>query len=306
MPVEVSGFGQPADSPIARSAGWLTTGVAALMKEPVFARMLEDPFARFFAEALSPTAPARLAELEDAEARRAFVREVERQQPGLVGVCLYRKVWFGDRVRSVLARGATQLVVLGAGCDTLAVRLADKGQRPRVFEIDRLEVCAFREEVLGRLPLDLSHVEQVGVDFDVTDFRAALREAGFDPRAGTVFVAEGVLEYLDPDEVDKIFEFARSESGPGTSLVHSFTEPVAGRQDLAVSHRRQLPGEPRRFELVPGEIGEWLRARGHSLLELTTAQDIDRDMLKTVVAPPGVPKLAVTPFQHFAVAAPQR
>jgi O-methyltransferase involved in polyketide biosynthesis len=165
MPVEVSGFGQPADSPIARSAGWLATGVAILMQEPVFARMLDDPFARVF--------------------------------------------------------------------------------------------------------------------------------------------AEGVLEYLEPGEIDKIFEFARAESGPGTSFVHSFTESVARGRDLATSHRRQLPGEPRRFEVAPHEIGEWHRARGHSLLELTTAQDIDRDMPKTIESPPGVPTLGVTPFMHFAVAAPQ-
>lgn len=305
MPVEVSGFGQPADSPIARSAGWLATGVAVLMKEPVFARMLDDPFAHVFAEALSPTAPARLASLDEAESRRAFVREVESQQPGLVGVCFYRKVWFRDQARRALARGAKQLVVLGAGCDTLAARLASSGLRPRVFEIDRPEVCSFREELLGKLPLDLSHVEQIGVDFDVSDFRAALRDAGFDPRAGSVFVAEGVLEYLDPAEVDKIFEFARADAGPGTAVVHSFTEPVAGRQDLAASHRRQLPGELRRFEVVPNEIGEWHRARGHALLELTTAQDIDRDMLAKIEIPSGVPALGITPFQHFAVSAPQ-
>jgi len=47
-------------------------------------------------------------------------------------------------------------------------------------------------------------------------------------------------------------------------------------------------------------------ARGHSLLELTTAQDIDRDMLKTIEGPPALPILGMTPFLHFAVAAPQR
>jgi O-methyltransferase involved in polyketide biosynthesis len=46
--------------------------------------------------------------------------------PGIVRHWMLRKRWIESRVRARIAAGASQVVVLGAGLDTLGVRLASE------------------------------------------------------------------------------------------------------------------------------------------------------------------------------------
>jgi methyltransferase (TIGR00027 family) len=303
MVFQIRGLGQPDDSPITKTAAWLACTGAVLMKEPAFAQLLDDPFSESFAEAVSPTASERLAELDDAALRRAWILKGDATSVGSVGVCLYRKVWFRDQARRALEEGATQLVIFGAGCDTLSARLARANLRPATFEIDYPAMASFRERILAKLPVDLSHVHQIGVDFSRQDFRSRLIEEGYDPQARTLFVAEGVLEYLDNREIDDIFEFIRSRSGEGGTIVHSFSDTSIGESPIAVSAQKNLPGETWTFAVDPEDIGPWYRERGFVQKSLATARDIEEGFMQGIQYPPGHPRLMVTPFSHFAVAA---
>ena len=300
--MEIRGLGQADDSPITKTAAWLATATTVLMKEPVFARLLADPLARAFAEGVSPVAAERLAELDDPTRRYAWIREAEETARGCVGVCVYRKLWFRDRVREALEEGATQLVILGAGCDTLSVRLAELGMRPTVFELDRPAMTDLRAEVLGKSGVDLRRVRQVPVDFDNQDFRTELARNGYDAKQPTVFVAEGVLEYLEEQAIDDIFAFVRAVDDHQGVIVHSFIEDVGGQSGAAASATRQLPGEPWRFAVDPAEIGRWHAERGLALRTVATAREIENDLMRKIEYPPGHPPLGVTPFLHFAVA----
>lgn len=303
MVIQIRGLGQPDDSPITKTAAWLASAVAVLMKEPAFARLLDDPFSESFAEAVSATASERLAELDDGALRRAWIAEAETAVRGCVGICLYRKVWFRDQVRRALEEGATQLVIFGAGCDTLSARLARANLRPTTFEIDFPTMASFRERILAKLPVDLSHVHQIGVDFARQDFRSRLAEEGYDPRARTLFVAEGVLEYLGRREIDDIFEFVRSRSGEGGTLIHSFIDTSIGESRIAESAAENLPGETWTFAVDPEDIDAWYRERGFAQKALATARDIEEGFMQEIQYPPGHPRLMVTPYVHFAVAA---
>jgi O-methyltransferase involved in polyketide biosynthesis len=61
---------------------------------------------------------------------------------------VYRKPWITDRVQEALQAGVEQLVILGAGCDTLSLTLARLLAQAQVFELDREPVIDFRRCVL--------------------------------------------------------------------------------------------------------------------------------------------------------------
>ncbi|MFF1560842.1 class I SAM-dependent methyltransferase [Streptomyces sp. NPDC058279] len=110
--------------------------------------------------------------------------------------------YFGLRTRVlddflVQAAGtkARQVVLLGAGLDTRAFRL-DLPSDVVVFEIDRAGVLAFKQQVLTGLSA-APKVERVPVPVDLrADWVIALTNAGFDPAAPSVWLAEGLLFYL--------------------------------------------------------------------------------------------------------------
>ncbi|MEU9101267.1 class I SAM-dependent methyltransferase [Streptomyces sp. NPDC048361] len=90
---------------------------------------------------------------------------------------------------------ARQVVLLGAGLDTRAFRLALPSDCV-IFEIDRPGVLAFKQRVLTGLSA-APKVKRVPVPADLRgEWSSALTTLGFDPTAPSVWLAEGLLFYL--------------------------------------------------------------------------------------------------------------
>jgi methyltransferase (TIGR00027 family) len=298
--MEFRGIGQAADSPVTGTAAWLSSVCTIMSKDPTFGPMLNDPYAVHFASRISPQAPALLAAYDDETYRSAFIEERERILPGTLTVVCYRKPEMERLTREALAAtGASQLVVMGAGCDTLALRLARDGVTPKIFEIDRPPVIEYRNQVFASLPLDVSHIHGVGVDFDHQTFGERLLATGYDPAARTVFFAEGLLGYVQPEAVDEIFRFIRECSPPGSRFVFSFTENrrpgSTNRAPSAADLDRQ--GEPPVFDLPAAEAGAFVEARGLKLLDLLTARDLKAKYRERVDG-----RIRVLNFLHLAIA----
>jgi len=300
----LKGIGQAADSPVTGTAAWLASACAVLGKEPPFARLLNDPYAIRFAEAISPEAPGLLRAYDDAETRRAFIDRCERELPGCLTMTCYRKPELERLARDALAAaGASQLVALGVGCDTLSLRLSRAGLRPRTFEVDRPEVVAFRSRVMERLAPDLGadigHIREIGVDFDRQSFKERLVAAGYDPAAPTVVFAEGLLGYLQPHAVDEIFRFVAQDCGQPSRFVFSFTE--GRRAGLAVrapnSAALDAQGEPPVFDLTAAEAPAFIESRGLQVKTLITAAELAEAYRSRCDG-----RIRVLPYLHIAVA----
>lgn len=109
-----------------------------------------------------------------------------------------RTAWLDEQVRRFTRgpSGFRQVVVLGAGLDTRAARLAQPGVR--FFEVDH---PASQREKLTRLGALAGYPRQaatyVECDFEHHDFLERLAAAGFDPAEPAVVTWEGVTMYLN-------------------------------------------------------------------------------------------------------------
>lgn len=97
--------------------------------------------------------------------------------------------------------GIKQLVILGAGFDTRAFRLAP-GDGVRCFEIDQPRTQAFKLNMLKAAGLAGNLATYVAADFETEDWYGKLLAAGYDPGRPTFFLWEAVTMYLDRDAVD--------------------------------------------------------------------------------------------------------
>jgi len=123
--------------------------------------------------------------------------------------------WFDDLIGSAVVTQARQVVLLGAGLDTRAFRL-DLPAGLNWYEVDRPEVLTAKDSVLaGFVPRCRRHV----VAADVGDeWTSPLLGAGFDPRARTWWVAEGLFFYLTEQQIVEMLRDAARLSGPGSLL----------------------------------------------------------------------------------------
>ena len=122
---------------------------------------------------------------------------------------------FFDQFCAESAPGVTQTVILAAGLDTRALRLAWPSGST-VFEIDQTAVLAFKDRVLaGRnggarrvlVPVDLRE-----------DWAGALLSAGFDPARPSSWLVEGLLPYLPASAEADLFDRIDTLSHHGSRI----------------------------------------------------------------------------------------
>ncbi len=214
--------------------------------------------------------------------RRRRFREMlwNSERAGLPGMMLHyavRKLWLEDVTRTALADGYRQVVVLGAGFDTLAPRLAREFPEVRFFEVDHPGTQVVKERALlahDGLPGNLS---LVALDLTRESLGDGIRRAPeFSPAASTLFIAEGLLMYLVEAEVAQLFQCCRLHGGPTPRVAFTFMERAS---DGRVSFRGQkrlvdvwlrLRGEPFRWGLEQEAMPAFLKAQGFTCAAVAT------------------------------------
>ena len=150
---------------------------------------------------------------------------------------------------------AEQVVLLGAGFDTRAWRLAAL-DGVRVFEVDHPATAKVKRERLQAAGADLNRVTFVAVDFEIDDFEQRLRDAGFDPARRTIVVWEGVSQYLTGDAVCAVIRWA-GRLAPRSRFIFTYVHEGAIDGSVAfdgadkVIAKVDVSGEPWRFGLLP-------------------------------------------------------
>ena len=146
----------------------------------------------------------------------------ERRMPGSLGAILCRTRYIDDVLKRSLEEGLDQVVILGAGFDSRAYRIPGMDQ-VQVFEVDlpgTRELKQIRlEKVLGAVP---GNVTLIGMDFDQQDLGDILAAAGFQKGKRTLFIWEGVTQYLTAEAVSNTLEFVSDDSGAESGIVFTY------------------------------------------------------------------------------------
>lgn len=160
--------------------------------------------------------------------------------PGFMGL---RTEFFDDFFLSAAANGATQAVILAAGLDARAYRLAWP-PGTTVYEIDQPDVLEFKNRVLdehGAIPR--AERRTVAVDLR-SDWPAALAAAGADPTAVTAWSAEGLLPYLPGAAQDALFARIDALSPAGSRLAVERTPTGPAAKGLEGIEEKYLDKNP--------------------------------------------------------------
>lgn len=202
--------------------------------------------------------------------RRLMIGATERSGPGLWANLTCRKRFIDEKLDESLA-GIDAVIVLGAGLDTRAYRLARRAEIP-VFEVDMPEnierKAAAVERVLGGTPLS---VHLVPVDFEHDDLAAELAKHGYRGESRTFFVWEGVTQYLTEDAVRATFSYLRSAAA-GSRLVFTYVQRdfIDGTNlygSKSAYRRFREKQQVWKFGLKPDEVAGFIAEYGWGLIE---------------------------------------
>jgi methyltransferase (TIGR00027 family) len=156
--------------------------------------------------------------------------EREPRRRGLRLFIAVRTRFAEDALAAAVARGASQLVALGAGLDTYAYR-ADPGDALRVFEVDHPATQAGKRERLAdagiAIPPALTFAP---VDFESESLAAGLAAAGFDPARRSFFTWLGVTPYLTEQAIFATLGFIAGLPG-GAEVAFDYANPPEAIDD---------------------------------------------------------------------------
>ncbi|MGP4014664.1 SAM-dependent methyltransferase [Saccharopolyspora sp. 5N708] len=150
-----------------------------------------------------------------------------------------RTPFFDHQVALGTAEGARQVCILAAGLDARALRL-ELPDGTNVFEIDTQPVLDLKRKLLESGPEDGNapggRVARTTVAVDLREnWSAALLEAGFRPEEPTVWLAEGLLMYLDAPECDRLLEGIAALSAPGSRIAIDYFSRIPHLDDIAMT-----------------------------------------------------------------------
>jgi methyltransferase (TIGR00027 family) len=211
---------------------------------------------------------------------RAVVAALERAMvPGIMLHYLLRKRWIEDRVRACLAEGVDQIVILGAGFDTLALRLHREFPHVRFFEMDHPATQQVKRKASESRNMLGANIHFIAADLTQESWeRALLSQSDFLDQADTLVIAEAVLMYLQPNDLDAIFKFLREHTDQHSRFLFTFMEPT---DDGKISFRNATRlldawlwwrGEPFTWGVRREALSSYLHERGFSLQQLATPE----------------------------------
>ena len=183
-----------------------------------------------------------------------------------------------DALSEAAERGVRQLVILGAGLNTFALR-NPHAAGISIFEVDHPATQAWKRQCLVEAKLAPPPcLSFVPVDFERDDLQEKLSSVGFQRTSAAFFTWLGVVPYLTRDAIDDTLGYIASI--PNSEVVFDYTEPpeaftedvrayeAARMAQLEKVNERWVSG----FE--PASIAAILRSHGFDDIEDISFQQI--------------------------------
>ncbi|MFT4109418.1 class I SAM-dependent methyltransferase [Propionicimonas sp.] len=275
---------------VSRTAGGAALCRLAEQRQPPGLRQFDDPVV---ARLLDPMLVA------IAQARPLLDQVLASWPPGTYGGQVMRTRYIDDVVVAAATEGVTQVVILGAGLDTRAYRLPELATAT-VFEVDLPVIQRRKRRHLRGVPVMAGDVRFVAADLGLPGLGDTLRDAGVDCASPTLFVCEGVTQYLGEAAVRSTLA-AVAGFAAGSALVFTYVSRalVAARGEQRPTGG--FPGfdasEPWLFGLDRAEVAGFVGNAGLHLVEDVGEADYQRRYL----APSGR-ELVVGPGERVALA----
>lgn len=199
-------------------------------------------------------------------------RAVNVWAPGALEFLTIRARLSDEIAVEMATNGLEQIALLGAGFDTISLRIKSALRNVTIFEVDHPATQAVKRKVMGLIGAP-ENLRFVAVDFERDDFVEKLRQAGFAFGRHSLVVWMGVTYYLTAQAMTRALSQIHTLGGAGMRFIFDYMlkEVVDGasqnREALRKARIAAKLGEPWLFGLDPATVGDYLAAFNFKLLK---------------------------------------
>jgi methyltransferase (TIGR00027 family) len=199
-----------------------------------------------------------------------------------------------ERLLVAVERGVRQVVLLGAGLDTFALRHPDIVRTVAYVEVDHPDSQSFKQRRLDAEGLSTPGVTYVPIDFAKQSLASELAAVGIDTAVPTFFAWLGVTQYIPESASLETLSFVASHARD-SEVVFTVIRPddALPADELPIQQYArsgaEAQGEPWITYFEPEELARSLSARGFRRVDDLTVEAASRYF---VGQPDGVTPLA--------------
>ena len=219
-------------------------------------------------------------------ARRIFIRRFF--PPGMYEYVIARTKYIDDAFRKAVQDEFAQILIMGAGFDSRAIRFPSRAGKTKVFELDAPITQQAKIGQYQRRQISVpSNLIFVPIDFERQTLSQRLTEAGFQKGCQSLFVVEGLTMYLQPESIAQTFAVISEYAGKGSRVVFDYVlASVLRGENLydGESEIRELVkqvGERWRFGIEKGTAEVFLKQYGFKLVDHQDAGELKDRYFRT-------------------------
>ena len=180
----------------------------------------------------------------------------ETKIPGVFKGIGERKIFINEQVLAAIETGATQVLVVGAGFDTLCLRLAPQFPHVKFFEVDHPATSAAKAKGVTQEGQP-ENMFLISADIKETPLSKLMcRYEHWDSSIRSAVVAEGLFLYLERKDVLGVFREVAACTASGTRVAFSYG--IELEEHLFTNAILHLIGEPWLSSCASADLPEYI------------------------------------------------
>lgn len=203
--------------------------------------------------------------------------------PGITLNYVLRKKYIEEKVIEGIKGGATQVINIGAGFDTLAWKLS--GIFPNITFIEIDHPATSREKTQGIFSSSnrVSNLHFIEADLSKVSLENVLESYNeFDSSKKTLYISEGVLMYLDEIHVVGVLDSLRNLTGKNSTFIFSCMEPDESDKNnvRALLHfYLKLKNEKYLWYIRDKDLADFIKKHNYSFVEMADSEYYKKNYL---------------------------
>ena len=175
----------------------------------------------------------------------------------------HRKIFLQQQVEAAIEQGERQVLVVGAGFDTLCLRLAPQHSHVQFFEVDHPATSAAKARGVA-LEGQPANMIQIAADLGEQALSKVLSEDGrWQSSLPSVVLAEGLFQYLTDGEVRGLLREAAALTSPGSRF--AFSHAIPGERAM-LSMLTRLIAEPWKSAVRSEDLPDYVEGTGWTII----------------------------------------
>lgn len=209
--------------------------------------------------------------------RRWMIDLMDKVGEGIYGGIISRTRYIDDVLEAAIRNGFDAVVNLGGGYDTRCLRFDMKGIP--YYHIDQQPVINGFRKIMTKFPSGVpSNIRFISIDFNNQSLEDELAKAGYDKSMKTLFLWEGVTQYITEvamiGTLDYIASTAKGSQVVFTYVLKGLLENLESFPEYkGVVKQIKMTGAEWLTGIEPNDISDFLTEHGFSLTEDVGAED---------------------------------